>query len=77
GRRRSGRLLLRPVAGFYSAVDSPSAFASLERFLHIEAVSGVVLLAAAAIALIWANSALSDSYHHLWHVSLSPRSLSR
>src|SRR5690606_30004498 len=47
------------------------AFASLERFLHIEAVSGVVLLAAAAIALIWANSALSDSYHHLWHVSLS------
>ncbi len=47
------------------------AFASLERFLHIEAVSGIVLLAAAAIALVWANSSLSESYHHLWHVSLS------
>lgn len=47
------------------------AFATLERFLHIEAFSGVVLLAAAAIALIWANSPLADSYHHLWHTTLS------
>ncbi|MCD0503360.1 Na+/H+ antiporter NhaA [Bordetella petrii] len=47
------------------------ALASLERFLHIEAVSGIVLLAAAAIALIWANSAFSHSYHDLWHTPLS------
>lgn len=47
------------------------AFATLERFLHIEAVSGIVLLAAAAIALIWANSGLSHSYHELWHTPLS------
>lgn len=47
------------------------AFATLERFLHIEAVSGIVLLVAAAIALIWANSSLADSYHHLWHTPLS------
>ncbi|MCW5712702.1 Na+/H+ antiporter NhaA [Shinella sp.] len=47
------------------------ALASLERFLHIEAVSGAVLLVAAAVALIWANSPLSESYHHLWHMSLS------
>jgi len=47
------------------------AFATLERFLHIEAVSGIVLLAAAAIALIWANSSLSHSYHALWHTPLS------
>ncbi|HWU96957.1 MAG TPA: Na+/H+ antiporter NhaA [Oxalicibacterium sp.] len=47
------------------------AFATLERFLHIEAFSGVVLLAAAAIALIWANSPAADSYHHLWHTNLS------
>ncbi|MBV7486079.1 Na+/H+ antiporter NhaA [Bordetella sp. BOR01] len=47
------------------------AFATLERFLHIEAVSGIVLLAAAAIALIWANSAFSHGYHALWHTPLS------
>lgn len=47
------------------------AFAAFERFLHIEAVSGVVLLVAAAAALIWANSPLAPSYHALWHTPLS------
>ncbi len=47
------------------------AFATLERFLHIEAVSGVVLLLAAAAALIWANSPLAPGYHALWHMPLS------
>lgn len=46
-------------------------FASIERFLHIEAVSGIVLLIAAAIALIWANSPFTTSYKELWHTSLS------
>src|SRR5690554_5968519 len=32
------------------------AFATVERFMHIQASSGIVLLVAAAIALIWANS---------------------
>jgi NhaA family Na+:H+ antiporter len=35
------------------------------RFSQIEASSGIVLLIAAVIALIWANSALSDSYFSL------------
>lgn len=47
------------------------AFATLERFLHIEAASGVVLLIAAAAALIWANSSFAHSYHALWHLPLS------
>ena len=47
------------------------ALASLERFLHLEAVSGIVLLLAAAVALIWANSSASDSYHALWHAPLT------
>lgn len=47
------------------------ALLTLERFIHIEAASGVVLLIAAAVALIWANSAFSDSYHALWHLPLS------
>ena len=38
------------------------------RFVSIEAVSGVVLLAAAALALIWANSPWSQSYEALWQV---------
>lgn len=47
------------------------AFSTLERFLHIEAVSGAILLLAAACALIWANSPLADGYHALWHTPLS------
>lgn len=46
-------------------------FSALERFLHVEAVSGVVLLIAAAAALIWANSPAAQSYEHLWHAPLS------
>ncbi|MBL4636657.1 MAG: Na+/H+ antiporter NhaA [Kofleriaceae bacterium] len=39
----------------------------VERFLHLEAAGGIVLLIAAAVALIWANSSLAHSYHDLWH----------
>lgn len=49
------------------------AFASIERFLHIEAVSGIVLLIAAAVALIWANSPLADSYNNVWHAPFAIR----
>lgn len=49
------------------------AFASIERFLHIEAVSGIVLLVAAAAALIWANSPLAESYNNVWHAPFSIR----
>lgn len=47
------------------------ALETLNRFLHIEAVSGIVLLVAAAFALIWANSPLAHSYHLVWHTPLS------
>jgi len=40
------------------------------RFLSVEAASGVVLLAAAAAALLWANSPLAASYGALWHLQL-------
>lgn len=46
-------------------------FSSVERVLHIEAVSGIVLLTAAIIALVWANSPFSDTYHHLWHAPVT------
>lgn len=47
------------------------AFSTISHFLHIEAVSGVVLLLAAAIALLWANSPAAASYHALWHLPVS------
>jgi Na+:H+ antiporter, NhaA family len=42
----------------------------LQRFLQVEAASGIVLLAATAIALIWASSPWSQTYHALWHAPL-------
>lgn len=40
------------------------------RFLAQEAASGVLLLIATAVALIWVNSPWSESYHHLWETEL-------
>src|SRR5688572_3396029 len=45
----------------------------LERFLRIEAASGILLLVAAALALVWANSPWAASYGHLWHTPLGIR----
>lgn len=39
----------------------------IERFLHVEASSGIVLLLAASVALVWANSRYGAVYEHLWH----------
>ncbi len=47
------------------------AFHTLERFLHIEAVSGILLLVAAAVALYLANSSFASSYHALWHLPIT------
>jgi NhaA family Na+:H+ antiporter len=40
----------------------------VDRFLAIEASSGVLLLLASAVALAWANSPWAASYLALWHV---------
>jgi len=45
---------------------------AINRFLHIEAVSGGILLLAAVIALFWANTeAISESYSHFWHTQIN------
>ncbi len=36
------------------------------RFTRIEAAGGLAMLAAAVIALAWANSPWGDTYHHFW-----------
>ncbi len=40
------------------------------RFLHVEAASGLLLLASTVVALAWANSPWSSSYHALWDTKL-------
>jgi len=45
----------------------------LERFLRIEAASGILLLVAAAVALAWANSPWAESYVQLWHTPVGVR----
>lgn len=42
----------------------------LERFLHSQATGAIVLLAAAAAAVLWANSPWSGWYHHISHLDL-------
>lgn len=42
-----------------------------QSFLRIEAAGGILLLASTAIALAWANSPWSQSYHDFWHIKLT------
>ncbi len=40
---------------------------SISRFISEEAYGGIILIVATVAALVWANSPLYESYHHLWH----------
>ena len=56
----------KPARRIASALLGP-----LERFLRIEASSGIVLLSAALVALAWANSPWSSAYDRLWHAPIT------
>jgi NhaA family Na+:H+ antiporter len=45
----------------------------LERFLQIEAASGILLLLTAAVAMLWANSPWAPLYHELWQTPIGLR----
>lgn len=45
----------------------------IERFQQIEAASGILLLVAAAIALILANSPIGESYQNFWKIPVGVR----
>jgi NhaA family Na+:H+ antiporter len=61
-----------------TAPDSPKSATPIsarvlrpfQRFAHTESAGGIVLLACAAVALVWANSPWRDSYFHLWEIHL-------
>lgn len=48
---------------------------TLRQFLDAEASGGIVLMTAAVLAIVIANSALSDEYFHLLHIYIGPLSL--
>jgi NhaA family Na+:H+ antiporter len=43
----------------------------IQRFIHIQGISSILLLGAAITALVWANSPWQDSYHHVWEMELT------
>ena len=43
----------------------------VQQFIHTQGMSSIFLLAAAVIALAWANSPWKESYHHVWEMELS------
>ena len=55
---------LDPDALPSTQVVAERIFRTLERFLHVEAASGAVLIAAALIALVWANSPFGEGYEY-------------
>ncbi|HVF18674.1 MAG TPA: Na+/H+ antiporter NhaA [Mycobacteriales bacterium] len=44
---------------------------ALAHFLHAESTGGLALLVATVVALVWANSPLSEAYADLWHTGLT------
>lgn len=43
----------------------------VSKFIHQEYTSGIVLFSCVVIAIFWANSSWSDSYHHLWETQFA------
>ncbi len=64
-----------PAPAALEAVSRLARFATrpLERFLRVEAASGIVLLVAAAVALGFANSPWADPWASLWQTPIGVR----
>jgi Na+:H+ antiporter, NhaA family len=69
------KLPSRPIARLANPASTALPVRSLPKavreFIHTESSSGIVLLMAAAIALIWANSPYGGSYFDLWHTEIA------
>jgi len=59
-------VIMHPGAPLIERVLGP-----FQRFVATSAAGGIVLLAATAVALAWANSGWADAYHHLWETPLT------
>ena len=63
----------QPPPGFGRSRPVDRLLAPLRNFLHTQASGGILLLAAAIVALVWANSPFSESYGALWETPLTLR----
>src|SRR3954451_3633970 len=73
--RQSSPDSIGPPPGAWHAVHhwATRARAPIERFLAIEAASGLLLLFAAALALLLANTPWRAAYEALWHTPFGLR----
>ncbi len=55
------------IYNFHMKQNKPLRTFRISRFINEEAYGGIILIIATIIALIWANSAFYESYHHIWH----------
>lgn len=67
--------MLPPPPGAWPTAQAAARrlLSPVERFLAIEASSGILLLVAAAVALGWANSPWRAGYEALWHTPMGFR----
>lgn len=63
---RGGREFHAPWENSFRTIYTP-----FEEFIHRQSTSGLLLLSCAVLALIIANSPLSESYQHILHAKLS------
>jgi NhaA family Na+:H+ antiporter len=45
--------------------------APVNRFIHLEYTSGIVLLISVVLAIVWANSSYHNVYEHFWEINFS------
>jgi len=53
-------------------IKQPAKNSALRAFLSSEAAGGILLMAAAALAMIFANSPIAESYSHFLHLVIGP-----
>lgn len=64
GGRTTGNYPAPPEVSPRAAAIARRVLSPLESFLHVQAASGLILLAATAVALFVANSPWGEAYHH-------------
>jgi NhaA family Na+:H+ antiporter len=47
--------------------NKPIGTFGISRFINEETIGGIILIAAAVVAIVWANSSIYESYHYIWH----------
>jgi NhaA family Na+:H+ antiporter len=47
--------------------NKPVESFGISRFINEETIGGIILIAAAIVAIVWANSSFYESYHYIWH----------